>query len=155
LEDPSNNKIILCTNKIQGFLMLDFTDCYHNKKELSERSREEETNKYHRQGFVDDDADNVGYTMMFYNKDGTQFDDDRQLLLATLLCGLDKMYEQVLKDHPIINEPCIAIVHSLRRKIKRPWKNPPPIPQPLPPKPPPKPPPKSPSCPDGKENFNH
>ena len=106
-EDPSNNKIILCTNKIKGIRMLDFTDCYHTKKNLSERSGMEETNKYHHQGFVDHDADDVGYTMMFYNTDGTKFDDNRRLLLATLLCGLDKMYEQVLKDHPIINEPCI------------------------------------------------
>ena len=92
--------------------MLDFTDCYHNKKELSERSREEETNKYHRQGFVDDDADNVGYTMMFYNKDGTEFDDDRQLLLATLLCGLDKMYEQVLKDDKLLRGIISIRIHS-------------------------------------------
>ena len=84
--------------------------------------------------------------MMFYNKDGTEFDDERRLLLATLLCGLDKMYEQVLKDHLIINKPCIAIVHSLRKKIKRWWIQPPkpppkPIPPPLTPPPKPKPPP--------------
>ena len=140
--------------------MLDFTDCYHIKKKLSERSGEEETNKYHHQGFVDHDADDVGYTMMFYNTNGTEFDDDRRLLLATLLCGLDKMYEQVLKHHPIINEPCIAIVHSLRKKIKRPWNRiPKPPPKPVPPPPTPPPPPKQiskpPSRPDREEEASH
>ena len=142
--------------------MLDFTDCYHIKKQLSERSGEEETNKYHHQGFVDHDADDVGYTMMFYNTNGTEFDDDRRLLLVTLLCGLDKMYEQVLKDHPFINnKSCIAIVHSLRKKIKRSWTRPPPKPLPRPPepKPAPKPPPKqiskSPSRIYGKEDESY
>ena len=54
--------------------------CYHTNQKLGEQSGKEETNKYFHQGFVDHNADDVGYTLMFYNKDGT---DERRLLFIS------------------------------------------------------------------------
>ena len=121
-EDQSNNKIILCTNETQGFKILDFTECYHIPQKLSIRLGTEKRNGYFHQGFVYHDIDCVGYTMMFYNRSGVGFDEERKIKLAAVLCGLDQMYETVCKNDPEIEKySCLEIVQSLRKKITRKW----------------------------------